>query len=180
MACTALPGTSIAWTASQQQVVVESCCCAPVDGETEFNFRIMTVSEAARRIVASAMLGDSVAPATSLFDGKLAFSRFEAVLLCTCAGSLLEHKLLVLALRFKRLLGWGTLLWLPSVFILDILVFAMVYVFLTAPSRWHLRTRIAGVTSRALATVLATFTVLVCCTSMVLLMETGRISFEPR
>lgn len=135
----------------------------------------MTISEVARRIVANVLLGD--AGTANSYDGKLAFSRFEAILLCTCAGSLLEHKFFFLALRFKRLLRWGTLLWLPSVFILDILVFAIVYLFLTAQSRWHFRTNAAGFTSRVFATTLVAFIVFACCISMVLLVETGMVSF---
>src|SRR5579859_4098826 len=137
----------------------------------------MTVSEMTHRIVANIMLRDPTSGSNS-HDTKLAFSKFEAILLCTCAGSLLEHKLFFLALRFKRLLRWGTLFWLPSVFILDILVFAIVYVFLTAHSRWHLRTKAAGFTSRAFATVLTGFIVVACCISMVLLVETGILFSE--
>jgi hypothetical protein len=132
----------------------------------------MTVSEMAHRIVANIMLRDPTS-GSNPHDTKLVFSKFEAILLCTCAGSLLEHKLFFLALRFKRLLRWGTLLWFPSTVILDLLVFGIVYSFLMAQSRWCLRTRIAGLVARGFATCFAVFVVVSCCTSILLLIETG-------
>src|SRR2546421_2248740 len=132
----------------------------------------MTVSEMAHRIVPNVMLRD-VSTGSNSHDTRLVFSKFEAILLCTCAGSLLEHKLFFLALRFKRLLRWGTLLWLPSTVILDLLVFGIVYFFLMAQSRSFLRTRAAGLMARGFATCFAVLVVLSCCTSILLLIETG-------
>src|SRR5271154_3746867 len=88
---------------------------------------------------------------------KTVFSRFEAILLSTCTCSLLEHKIFLLGLHIRRLLQPGTIVWLPSVFLLDILVFSIVLLFLTAPKQWRLRTRIAAFVSRALTMSFATF-----------------------
>src|ERR1700719_3291420 len=70
---------------------------------------------------------------TSPFRNKFAFSYFESTLLCTVACSILEHKLFLLGLRIRRLLRPAALLWLPSLFILDLMVFAIVLVFLNLP-----------------------------------------------
>ena len=103
------------------------------------------------------------------------FNRFNAIILCTCACTLLQHKIFLLCIHFKRLLQLGTIIWLPSVFILDILVFAIIYAFLTAPYRWHLRTNAAAFMSKTFATLFAVFVIVVTCTSMVLLIETGTL-----
>jgi hypothetical protein len=132
----------------------------------------MTSSRSAQQIVANVM-GESSTSSTKFAT----FNRFNAIVVCTCACTLLQHKIFVLCIHLKRLLQLGTLIWLPSVFILDILVFAIVYAFLTAPYRWHLRTNAAAFVSKVFATLFAVFVVIVTCTSMVLLIETG-ISFQ--
>jgi hypothetical protein len=142
-----------------------------VDVVSEFNFKMTGSISSAQQIVANVMGESSTSSYTkSKFQ---TFNRFNTIILCTCACTLLQHKIFVLCIHFTRLLQLGTLIWLPSVFILDILVFAIIYAFLTAPYRWHLRTNAAAFMSKTFATLYAVFVIVVTCTSMVLLIETG-------
>ena len=106
-------------------------------------------------------------------DHKFSFTRFEGILLGTCTCTLLGHKLFLLSLSFRRLLQWGTIIWLPSTFILDILVFIIILLFLKLPKRWHLRTKVAAFTSKTFATLFASFVIVITCASMVLMIQTG-------
>ena len=104
---------------------------------------------------------------------KFQFSLFESVLLSTVACSLLEHKLLLLGLGIRRILRPATIIWFPSVFILDFLVFGIVWVFLNAPKRWHLRAQASVFVAKSIATLFAVFVVAVNSASMLLMIETG-------
>lgn len=115
-------------------------------------------------------LGES---STSGDNNKFSFTRFEGILLGTCACTLFGHKLFLLSLSVRRLLQLGTIIWLPSIFILDVLVVAIVLFFLKLPKRWHLRTKAAAFTSKAFATLFALFVITITCASMVLMIETG-------
>ena len=110
---------------------------------------------------------------TSSAKINFSFTRFEAILLCSCACTLFEHKIFFLGLHIRRLLQPGTIIWLPSAFIPDVLVFAIVLLFLTAPKCWHLRTKAALFTSKAFATLFTLFIITVSCASTVLMIETG-------
>ena len=82
------------------------------------------------------------------------FSRFERILLGTTACAILEQKFFLLGLKIHRLLQLGTVLWLPSVFILDAAIFV----------------------SKAVATLVALLAIVVSSVSLMLMIQTG-ISF---
>jgi hypothetical protein len=129
---------------------------------------MMTRRRDVRQIVANIM-GDPV-PSGNL---KSQFARVEAVLLYSCACALLEHKIFLLALRINRLIKWGTILWLPSVLLLDGFVVGTIYYFFVLPSRWRLATSMGRVASKGFAIIVACFAIFSTCASMVLLVETG-------
>ena len=104
---------------------------------------------------------------------KFTLDQLETIVLSTVAFTLLEHKIFLLALHVDRLLQVGTIIWLPSVLILDISVFAIVFFFFTVPTRSHLCTKAAAFTSRVVATLFAAFIVIITCISLVLMVETG-------
>ena len=108
-------------------------------------------------------------------SGRIAINRIETILLCTCACTLLEHKIFLFALKINRLIQPGTLIWLPSTLILDILIVGLVYYFLTLPTRWSLTTQIGTAVSKLFAILVAFFAIISTCASMVLLIETGSI-----
>lgn len=135
----------------------------------------MTQSRSTQQIVAGIM-GDSTSFSKG---GRIAFSRFEAILLCTCACTLFEHKIFLLALRINRLIQLGTVLWLPSVILLDLMVLGIIYLFLTVPLRWHLTTRGTSIFSKAIATAIGLFVIIATSASMVLLIETGFLFVVP-
>ncbi len=110
---------------------------------------------------------------TSGGNNKFSFTRFEGILLGTCACTLLEHKIFLLSLRIRRLLQLGTIIWLPSIFILDGLVFTVVLLLLKLPRHWHLRTKAAAFMSKAFATSFALFVIIVTCANMGLMIRTG-------
>jgi hypothetical protein len=108
---------------------------------------------------------------------SIPFTRFDTILLCSCACTLLQFKVFLLVLRIGRLLQAGTVIWLPSVFILDILVFGIVLGFLTAPKCGIVKTKAAAVVSKAFATSFALVVVLAACASTLLMIETGMSFF---
>src|SRR5437762_2129727 len=99
-------------------------------------------------------LGDD---STDGVNNKFSFTRFEGILLGACACTLLEHKIFLLGLHIRRLLQLGTIIWLPSIFILDGLVFTIVLLLLKVPKRWHLRTKAAAFMSKTFAISFALF-----------------------
>lgn len=100
---------------------------------------------------------------------------FDSIVLCTCACTLLQYKLFLLGLRIGRLYRLGTIMWLPSVLILDSLVFGTIFAFLWAPRRGMVNTRAAAIVSRTFATSILTLVVFAACASMVLMIETGML-----
>src|SRR5271155_2270583 len=109
----------------------------------------------------------------STISKSIPFTRFDTILLCTCVCTLLQYKVFLLILRIGRLLRAGTIIWLPSVFILDILVFGIVLGFLAAPKYGIVKTKAAAVVSKAFATTLVMVVILTACASMLLMIETG-------
>ena len=103
------------------------------------------------------------------------FDSFDSIVLCTCACTLLQYKLFLLGLRIGRLYQLGTIMWLPSVFILDTLVFGIIFAFLCAPRRGLVKTRAAAIVSRTFATSILVLVVFSACASMVLMIETGML-----
>src|SRR5262245_40894989 len=114
----------------------------------------MTWGRSTEQTVAHVM-GEPSPPNTGA--GRIAFTRLEAVTLCTCASALFEHKMLLLALHIKRLLALSTILWLPSVILLDIFALGIVAFFLLGPKFWHLRTSVIMFMSRIFAIIFSAF-----------------------
>jgi hypothetical protein len=120
------------------------------------------------RMSAKLQAGSSTSPL-----GCTSLSRLERILLGTTACALLEHKFFLRGLRIRRLLQPGTVIWLPSVFLLDVTIFLVVLYFLTAPKRWNLKTRAAMYVSKTIATLLALLVVLISSVSLMLMIQTG-------
>lgn len=63
------------------------------------------------------------------------FSHFyRSVVLSTCAIALFEHRIVLLVLSIRDLCRPTAIIWLPSVLIQDILVFAFIYLLFQVPS----------------------------------------------
>jgi hypothetical protein len=69
-------------------------------------------------------------------QNRFSYSHFyQSVVLSTCAIALFEHRITILVLSIRDLCQPSTIIWLPSVLIQDILVFAFIYLFFQVPSR---------------------------------------------
>ena len=97
---------------------------------------------------------------------------YRPVVLSTCAVALFNHRIAVLVLSIRDLYRPTTIIWLPSVLILDILVFVFIYLFFHVPTGLS-RLSPSVIFYRPLAILLSVFVTVIITVGTLFLIVTG-------
>jgi hypothetical protein len=119
--------------------------------------------------------GQQVSAIDDFRQNHFSWSHFyRSVILSTCAIALFEHRIALLVFSIRDICRPSTIIWLPSVLIQDILVFAFIYLFFQVPSRLS-RLGPNIVFYRPLAILLSIFVTVVITADTLFLIVTGEM-----